>query len=80
VIERIKSVSEWIAAHRGTESGEALAKFAMTDRLYDAQAAACDEIEDCGFLSAQVADELKLAAYMEETKGMGDECQINTYL
>lgn len=65
MLERIRDVSEWIKAHRGTESGEALAKFAMTDRLQLAQDAACDEIEECGWLSESVADELKLAASLD---------------
>jgi hypothetical protein len=40
-----------------------LAKFANTDRLMKAQEAACDEIEDRGWLSEACADELKLAAW-----------------
>jgi len=63
---RIKDVPEWIKAHENTTSGWALAKFPNTDRLLAAQEWACDEIEDCGWLSEACADELQLAAWEQD--------------
>lgn len=65
-IERTKDVPEWIKAHAHTESGQAAAKFPNTDRLLEAQEAAFDEIEERGWLSEACADELKLAAWLED--------------
>ena len=65
MIERTRDVAAWIESHRGTESGQALARFAVTDRLMEAQEDACAEIEDRGWLGEQCSDELKLAAYLE---------------
>lgn len=65
-VPRTREVPAWIKAHENTECGQAAARFALTDRLMEAQECAFDEIEDCGYLSESVADELKLAAWLED--------------